>query len=429
MRHAYSQYQQTDIGWIGDVPKHWSKKKFKYLLSEKPKTQNIELSCGSISFGSVVYKDSEKLTEETKLAYQEVLSGEFLVNPLNLNYDLKSLRTALSEIDVIVSSGYIVLKSEGVVDKNYLKWLLFVFDIRQMKTLGAGIRQTITFRDIGNCTTYIPSCEEQKFIAIFLDGQIARIDNLIAEKQDFISLLKEKQQTLISHVVTKGLAPKVKMKDSGIEWIGRVPKHWAVGALGYYATLNTGATPERDKSEYWGGDIPWLSTSEVRYKTITESNEYITELGLSNSSTRISPPGTLVMAMYGQGVTRGRVAILGIHAAYNQACVAISPNSKVLNEYLQYFYIAAYNEIRVTGNLTSQMNLNAYLVGKFKIIVPPMNEQYEVVKFLNEEKMGIDTLEQETERSIELLKEYRTALISAAVTGKFDVRNYKEEAS
>src|SRR5690606_5016459 len=115
--------------------------------------------------------------------------------------------------------------------------LLFVFDIRHMKTLGAGIRQTITFKDIGNCTAYIPFDDEQKAIASFLDRETARIDNLIAEKQTFINLLKEKRQALISHLVNKARDSLVKRKVSGVEWIGEVPEHWYV--LSHRRLINT----------------------------------------------------------------------------------------------------------------------------------------------------------------------------------------------
>lgn len=338
---GFSQYQKTDIGWFGDVPSHWSMNKFKYLLREKPKTQNIELPCGSLSFGNVVYKDSEKLTEEAKLAYQEVLTGEFLVNPLNLNYDLKSLRTALSEVDVIVSSGYIVLQSENVVDKQYLKWLLFVFDIHHMKTLGAGIRQTITFKDIGNCSIYLPSREEQDAIATFLNRETSRIDSLIAEKLAFVSLLKEKRQALISHVTTKGLNPNVKMKDSGIEWIGDVPEHWSLARIKHASSFIT------------SGPRGWSDFIEENGPSLfLQSGDLDNDLGLRlEKAKRVSPPdgaegvrtqlrnGDIVVCI--TGANTGRVAIADTieETVYiNQHLSLIRPKPKILrSKYLAYF--------------------------------------------------------------------------------------------
>lgn len=419
---GYSQYQQTDIGWIGDVPSHWSKNKFKFLLREKSKTQNIELSCGSISFGDVVYKDSEKLTEETRLAYQEVLSGEFLVNPLNLNYDLKSLRTALSKIDVIVSSGYIVLQSEGVVSKNYLKWLLFVFDIRHMKTLGAGIRQTITFKDIGNCTTYIPSNEEQEAIANFLDRETTRIDSLIAEKQTFINLLKEKRQALISHVVTKGLDPSVKMKDSGVDWIGEVPEHWTVKSYRYACKIYRGKFGHRPRNDpaLYDGAFPFIQTGDIARakRTIENYKQTLNEQGVKVSQK--FPAGTLVMAI---AANIGVTALLGFEAYAPDSVVGFNPKDNIDLDYLRFSFGAALPALEQTSTQSTQANLNIDRIAALKAVFPPIEEQKEIVELLDSESIRIEDLIDEVKVSIELLKEHRTALISAAVTGKIDVQS------
>lgn len=423
---GYSDYKDSGVGWLGDVPASWQKNKFKFLLREKNKTQNIGLPCGSISFGNVVYKDSEKLTEETRLAYQEVLSGEFLVNPLNLNYDLKSLRTALSDIDVIVSSGYIVLQSKKTTVSKYLKWLLFVFDIRHMKTLGAGIRQTITFKDIGNCVAYIPSLDEQAAIAAYLDRETARIDSLIAEKQNFINLLKEKRQALISHVVTKGLDPNVKMKDSGIEWIGEVPEHWSCGKLKYVSKISNGATPNRDTEEFWeNGNIGWLNSSKVNDVIIREAEQFITQLALSKTSVQPVKPNDLVIAITGEGQTRGRVAICKTDATINQHLAAISViNPNFDYEFLFFWLTSQYSRIRYesSGAGSTKGAITCSDIAMYPIPIPPLAEQKAITENLKSRLGKFDQILEETELSINYLKEHRTVLISAAVTGKIDVR-------
>lgn len=216
----YESYLDTLVTWYQRKPSHWKCKRFKYNFIEKKKTSSIYLPAGAISFGKVVYKDEENLSQETKASYQEVLAGEFLINPLNLNFDLKSLRTALSDIDVVVSTGYIVLQNCVLLHPRFARWLLQQFDVSHMKTLGAGVRQTINYSDIGDSFFCRPSFDEQKIIATFLDYETAKIDNLIEKQQQLIELLKEKRQAVISHAVTKGLNPDVPMKDSGVEWLG-----------------------------------------------------------------------------------------------------------------------------------------------------------------------------------------------------------------
>ena len=123
----YQSYKPSGVDWIGDIPVHWENRKFRFLFNEKKSVSNLSLNCGSISFGKVVYKDDEKVPEATKRSYQVLSKGDFLINPLNLNYDLISLRIALSDKDVVVSSGYIILNNNLKLNKEYYKWLLHIF--------------------------------------------------------------------------------------------------------------------------------------------------------------------------------------------------------------------------------------------------------------------------------------------------------------
>lgn len=224
----YERYKDSGVDWLGEVPSHWELKRLKQLFVEKKHKQSLSINCGAISFGKVIEKSDDKVTEATKRSYQEVLKGEFLINPLNLNYDLISLRIALSEIDVVVSAGYIVLKEKQIINKKYFSYLLHRYDVAYMKLLGSGVRQTINYGHISDSILVIPPLSEQQKIAQFLDDKTAKIDQAVdlAEKQ--IALLKEHKQILIQNAVTRGLNPDVPLKDSGVEWIGQVPEHWDV---------------------------------------------------------------------------------------------------------------------------------------------------------------------------------------------------------
>ena len=147
---SYPSYKDTGVEWIGEIPSSWDTNKVKYLFKEKKSVRNTNLNSGSISFGKVVYKDDEKIPKSTKESYQEVLNGEFLINPLNLNFDLKSLRISKSEINVVVSQGYIVLNIIEIQYSDYFTYLLREFDVKHMKSLGQGVRQTISFNHISN---------------------------------------------------------------------------------------------------------------------------------------------------------------------------------------------------------------------------------------------------------------------------------------
>jgi type I restriction enzyme S subunit len=216
------------------------------------------------------------------------------------------------------------------------------------------------------------------------------------------------------------------MKDSGVEWLGKVPEHWITGKLCYYARLDTGSTPDRQRPEYWNGDIPWVKTGEVRYEDIHETEEKITELALQETSCSLQQPGTLLMALYGQGVTRGRVGMLMTAASCNQACAAITSSSSINERYLELYLTNAYPPVRSLGNETTQQNLNLDFVGKLELLVPPLAEQECIWQATKQRTKELDALILQSEDAIVLLQERRSALISAAVTGQIDVRGLVE---
>ncbi len=439
---AYPQYKDSGFGWLGNIPTHWVVSPIKWQIEK--------VSGGAWGQDPNGVEDTFVLrsTEQTHDGEWKIedpasrrLSPQEAESTLLKEDDLLMTKSSGSSLHIgkttIVTGeiaklrcGYSNFMQRIRIKEDYIArfyWYIFnnelarkQLDYLSSSTTGlANLNATV----IGEIICSNPPKVEQEKIANFLDHETAKIDTLIDKQQQLIQLLKEKRQAVISHAVTKGLNPNAPMRDSGVEWLGEVPEHWKVSSLGYYATISTGATPDRSNPKYWDGNIPWVKTGEVKYEDILKTEEYITPHGVMGSAVTISPPGTLLMAMYGQGVTRGRVALLGIHATYNQACAAITPNMEIWNQYLRYFFMAAYHAIRDGGNETSQMNLSSELVGKFKITIPIIVEQYKIVDFLHVELEKIDLLIDKAVHGVELMHERRTALISAAVTGKIDVRH------
>jgi type I restriction enzyme S subunit len=165
-----------------------------------------------------------------------------------------------------------------------------------------------------------------------------------------------------------------------------VPESWDVCSIGDVAMIQSGGTPSREATENWnGGTIPWVKTGEINYCTITDTEEKITPLGLANSSARIFPKGTLLMAMYGQGITRGRVGLLDIDAATNQACAAVIPldSAKTPTQFLYYFFEYSYERLRQLGHGANQKNMSATLIRSFTLTLPGQNEQEEIAAALS----------------------------------------------
>lgn len=420
MTAAYPTYERyKDIGedWIAEVPEHWEPRKLKQLFREKRHRSNLALNCGSISFGEVVEKDDERVPLATKASYQEVLSGEFLVNPLNLNYDLKSLRIGLSDINVVVSAGYIVLQAKGEIDKRYFKYLLHRYDVANMKLLGSGVRQTISFNHIANSVLVAPPSDEQRAIAAFLDEKCAKIDEAVRIKEEQIALLREWRQILIQEAVTRGLNPDAPMKDSGIDWIGKIPAHWEVRrAKNLFLEVN-----ERSDN----GTEELLSVSHLTGVTSRSEKNVSMFMAEDYSGSKLCQPGDVVintmwawMGALGVSDTSGIVSpSYGVYRPLQDATF----NRRYIEWLLRTTqFIEQYNRIS-TGLHSSRLRLYPHMFLGLPMAIPPREEQDAIFDFVQREAGKIDQAVQIKEDQIAALKEYKTSLINAAVTGKIKV--------
>ncbi|PNF60010.1 restriction endonuclease subunit S [Stutzerimonas stutzeri] len=421
----YGNYKSSGEGWLGEVPSHWHVVRLKTLFREKKHRSNMALPCGSISFGEVVQKNDEMIPESTKKSYQEVLSGEFLVNPLNLNYDLVSLRIALSEIDVVVSAGYIVLQSAAPIDSGYFKYLLHCYDVSYMKLLGSGVRQTISFGHISSSLLLCPPLKEQSAIYKFLDIKSAQVDQAVRIKERQIERLKERKQILIQQAVTRGLDPHAPMRDSGVEWIGEIPAHWETVRLKYlFKEIN-----ERTKT----GEETLLS---LRMELGLVPHDDVSDKAISNDSLvdyKLVRPGQMVMNRM-----RAAIGIFGVSSRFG----LVSPDYAVFDIkeranssfFLRLFKLPLLGtQFRLgskglgTGS-SGFMRLYTENFGDIKVAVPPLGEQLEILKFIDSTSERLDNACTVFEQQITKLKEYKSTLINSAVTGKIKVPGVVEPA-
>jgi len=421
-------YKDSGEFWMGQIPEHWDLLKLKHLFHEKKIKHNPELGAGSISFGEVVRKADTSIPESTKASYQEVLKDEFLINPLNLNYDLKSLRIALSEIDVVVSSGYIVLKDHQKINKRFYKYLLHRYDVDYMKLLGSGVRQTINFNHISSSILAYPPLEEQTAIANFLDIKTAEIKRFIQLKEKTIELLKERKTAIINEAVTKGLDSNVEMKDSGIEWLGEIPKHWEVKKLKYLiqGKLKYGAN---ESAELDNPDYP-------RYIRITDfgndgklREDTFKSLAPKTAEGYFLEEGDILFAR--SGGTVGKTFLFKDYTG--KACFAgyliRARVNDLLSSDLLYLFSksGAYEKWKDSiFNQATIQNIGADKYSVLPIPVPSIYEQSQIIDYCHKRIIEIENLMYQAEKEISLMKEYQESLISEAVTGKIDVREENE---
>jgi type I restriction enzyme S subunit len=266
---------------------------------------------------------------------------------------------------------------------------------------------------------------EQRAIASFLDRETAKIDGLVAKKERLIELLQEKRTALISRAVTHGLDPNVPMKDSSVEWLGEIPAHWEVKKVTWLFTIGSGTTPRSEDLAYYGGDMPWVTTSELRESVVTSTEKCVTDEALREyPSLKVHPPGSIAVAMY--GATIGRLGILGVAATVNQACCVFSHPEGVSGCFWFYWLQMRRSHLIALGYGGGQPNLSQELLRSIRVPMPPLSEQEKIVAYLDSDTAKIDALVAKVREAIDRLREFRTALISAAVTGKIDVR---EEAA
>ena len=429
----YPAYRDSGVEWIGQVPEHWRVTPLKVIAETvngaTPESGKPEYWDGDIAWYTPTDIDNELASELgvprryiTQAGYESCAVKISPPGSVILSTRAPIGSVGITTIPSTINQGCRTLIPAQDVPTSYLASTL-VAAREELRLRGNGTTfQELSTEALRSLRVPMPPRSECVSIASGLDRETTRIDALIAKKSRFIELLKEKRQALITHAVTKGLDTNVPMRDSKSEWIGEVPEHWRVCSLGYLSRISTGGTPDRKNDSYWNGEIPWVKTGEINYKIISDTEERITDAGLSNSATFIAEPGTILMAMYGMGVTRGRVAVLGIPASFNQACAAISCSSGVHNWYVFYCLCAAYRFIRDLGNEASQVNLNLEIVSKIKVPVPPLLEQEEIEKHLVAQLQKLDAIEQRVSNSISLIKERRSAFITAAVTGQIDLR-------
>lgn len=406
---TYTHYKDSGIDWIGQIPAHWDLIKLKHIFREKPKTLNPTLSAGSISFGKVIYKNDEKIPESTKASYQEVLVGDFLINPLNLNYDLISLRIALSTINVVVSSGYIVLQDIIEINKDFYKWFLHQYDVSYMKLLGSGVRQTINFNHIANSLLAFPPIQEQEAIANFLDDKTAKIDALVQTKEQQIEKLKELRQAKIHQAVTKGLDAHAPTKNSGVAWIGEIPEHWEVKRLkNLVKNLNNRRVP--------------LETT-IRGNMTNREYDYYGATGVIDKvENYLFEEETILIAEDGANLLMRNLQLIykpkGKYWVNNHSHI-LKP---LFNQSLDFLAYAMENfdyTIYISG--AAQPKLTKENLMNILLIVPQIQEQEQIVAYLDEVIGKIDLAIAQKQEQITKLKEYKQSLINDLVTGKVKV--------
>ncbi|MDA8138266.1 MAG: restriction endonuclease subunit S [Desulfobacteraceae bacterium] len=459
---GYPKYKESGVDWLGPVPGHWEIKRLDFLASVKARlgwkgltaseyvddgyvflaTPNIKGEKG-INFENVNFISEERYLESPEIMLQK---DDVLIAKDGSTLGITNIVRELPR-PATVNSSIAVIRSNGRINGYYLfRWICGYFMQAKIESFKDGQGVPHLFQaDIRKFPVLLPEASEQTAIANFLDRETGRLDTLIAKKQALSGLLKEKRTALISQTVTRGLppdaarefglAPHTRFKDSGEKWIGDIPFAWEIKPVKSIAHVGNGSTPNRDNPLFWeDGDFPWLNSSVVNLEEVVQADQFVTKDALSNCHLPVIEPPAVLIGITGQGKTRGLATTLLIKATINQHIAFVKPirNSYGIG-YLRRVFDMAYLFLRneSDGGGSTKGAITCEQIKSLRIPFPLIAEQTAIATYLDRETKKLDTLITKIETAITRLQEYRTALITAAVTGKIDVRDHasKKEAA
>lgn len=437
---TYPEYKESGVEWLGKIPKEWDLWKLTHAYDEIGSGTTPPSSSDEWYGGDIPWITTGELREKEIFSTVKNITRETLRKfPTLRKYPKGSVaiamygatigRLGILGIEATTNQACCVLTKSDVIDNKYLYYWLQAFRQDIVNLASGGGQPNINQEVVASLKISSPDLSGQEKIANFLDHETAKIDTLIEKQQQLIKLLKEKRQAVISHAVTKGLNPDAPMKDSGVEWLGEVPEHWEIRAISKLSQKITNGYvgPTRDILVSEG--VPYVQATHIKKGKVNFDNAYFVRKTWSEAHAKsILVKGDVLIVQTGAGT--GDIGLVSENEeGYNcHALIIVQPKKSVVSGGFlsmafqsQYGYSVLYS-IRTGG---MHPHLNCSEVQYVKIPVPPRAEQDEIVNHIYDQTTKFDRLIDKQLQAIALMQERRTALISAAVTGKIDVRNWQ----
>lgn len=432
----YNEHKDSGVEWLGEVPAHWSIQKFRYLFQESGEKIDSDIVGDMLSVSGYrgvepkIYEDENKRRTDAELfGYRIVRPGQLVVNTMWLNYS----GLGVSDYKGHVSPAYRSYWIDGPINKRFVHHAMRSASyVKGYTKYLTGIRPNslqMSRDDLMSFPVLIPSPYEQDAIASFLDHETARIDALVEEQQRLIELLKEKRQAVISHAVTKGLDPNVPMKDSGVDWLGEVPEHWDVVPTGYRYEVQLGRMLNETRAS--GENLkPYLRVFDVQWGGINTQDLPLMDFPPSAQKTYRLEAGDLMVNEGGSYVGRSAIWRGELSECYYQKALhRLRPRFQTADTADYFLYVmemATQKGVFVANaNQTTIDHLTAEQLRSHRFSFPTLDEQIAIARYLENATNRLERLTEEAQGLITLLQERRSALISAAVTGKIDVRGWQ----
>ncbi|SFQ77790.1 restriction endonuclease subunit S [Donghicola eburneus] len=424
-QQTHDAYKDSGIDWVGEIPATWDQIANKHLFRLR-KTQvgkrSSEYDLLSLTLRGIIKRDMEnpegKFPAEFD-TYQEVRPGDFVFCHFDVEETPRTV--GLSTHHGMITGAYTVYEPTGEADSGFLYYFYLHADTdKKLRSLYKGLRNTIPKDTFAAFKTPLPPLPEQRAIAAFLDRKCATIDEAVRIKEEQIRLLAERRQILIQQAVTRGLNPAAPMKDSGIDWIGQIPAHWEVRRLKHLSEIFRGKFTHRPRNDprLYDGEYPFFQTGDVARAGmfLSEYRQTLNEAGLRVST--LIPKGTILITI---AANIGDVTILDIAGCFPDSVVGFKPHPKIERDFL-YYSMSAMKTIFMNNSIANaQANLNVERIGGITVCVPPQDEQNAIMEYVQTANEKTDSAIDVKQSQIATLKEYKTSLINAAVTGKIKV--------
>jgi hypothetical protein len=414
--------KDSGLSWVGEIPSDWVAHPVYYYFGER-KNKNIfgqEDNLLSLSYGRVIRKDINTnggLLPESFNTYNIVEAGDIIIRPTDLQNDKKSLRTGLCLERGIITSAYIALRPIRRLNSGFFRYLLHAYDISKVfYNMGNGVRQGLNFSEFSRLTVFEPPIEIQDKVTQYLDTATAEVDKIISDIQTQIDTLEQYKRSVITETVTKGLNPNAEMKDSGIEWVGRIPAHWPIHPVySYYG--------ERKNKNRLGKEDNLLSLSYGRVirKDINTNDGLLPE---SFNTYNIVEAGDIIIRPTDlQNDKRSlRTGLVKEHGIITSAYIDLCPLKQVDSRYF-HFLLHAYDVMKVFYNMGNgvRQGLNYSEFSRLMVFEPPYEEQVAMADYLETKVTEVDAIIEQKKEQMAVLDAYKRSLIFEYVTGKKEV--------